>query len=592
MTLRSTLQQLVAAAVLVSGCAFAAADNMPSPEHGVEFVREQKAVAYRNVLQRFDIAIQAAPHDATLAVERCTFINRFTDEDYDPVESAPEDFAACQKWLRQSYADAPEVQLFLQTQLWGEEGTKAGEALLKRSERWPQAVRGAFLAHLSEVHAYEDNDERAGELAVEASRLGDTSRLDKAIEYLASKKKFAEAGQLLAKAPLGENEWDARSRIEAALKLPDGRVALAELRRSQDAGIVIQEGLAGRVHLHAGNIAMALQLLKKCPCKQADAQRARFEVAIAAKNYADAANLIDWNNSKRITENMQRFVQVLSRSPLMVFKPSMMVGVIVASMMLAVLALLPALVLVPAHYRGLVRRFSGRAIAMPLFDRIGLRHAWIGLALLFVVPLVVGVLVEPSGIMGTLDGSTAEPAILFRAMLWGSVAGLACTLWVARPMGIRHLLGNASTLRSAGWVLLCWGALFAIGALLGLLYSNSGGAQTLQTQTVEALAQGGVTEAGLAVTLLLMAVLVPIAEEVTFRGLLLGGLTRHIGFGWANFIQASLFMTIHNDWPRFPFYLAMGLFGGWLVKRTRALGPAIALHMLNNALAVILTLQQ
>ena len=95
MTLRSTLQQLVAAAAFVFCCAFAAADDMPSSQHGVEFVRDQKSVAYRDVLQRFDTAIQTAPRDAVLAVQRCAFINTFTDEDYDPVESAPDDFAAC-----------------------------------------------------------------------------------------------------------------------------------------------------------------------------------------------------------------------------------------------------------------------------------------------------------------------------------------------------------------------------------------------------------------------------------------------------------------------------------------------------------------
>jgi membrane protease YdiL (CAAX protease family) len=30
----------------------------------------------------------------------------------------------------------------------------------------------------------------------------------------------------------------------------------------------------------------------------------------------------------------------------------------------------------------------------------------------------------------------------------------------------------------------------------------------------------------------------------------------------------------------------MGMLGGWLVRRTGALGPAIALHAANNALAV------
>jgi len=78
----------------------------------------------------------------------------------------------------------------------------------------------------------------------------------------------------------------------------------------------------------------------------------------------------------------------------------------------------------------------------------------------------------------------------------------------------------------------------------------------------------------------------PVFEELAFRGLLLGGLSRHISFGWANTIQALIFAAIHNDSPRFLYYFAMGCFGGWLVKRTGSLGATIALHVLNNAVAV------
>ena len=50
------------------------------------------------------------------------------------------------------------------------------------------------------------------------------------------------------------------------------------------------------------------------------------------------------------------------------------------------------------------------------------------------------------------------------------------------------------------------------------------------------------------------------------------------------------FAVVHDDWPRFPYYLTMGLVAGWLVRRYRSVGPAIALHMLNNAIATALTL--
>ena len=67
-----------------------------------------------------------------------------------------------------------------------------------------------------------------------------------------------------------------------------------------------------------------------------------------------------------------------------------------------------------------------------------------------------------------------------------------------------------------------------------------------------------------------------------YRGMLLGSMTRHIGFGWANAIQATAFALSHDDPPRFLTYLAVGALAGWLVRRRRTLWPAMALHGLNN----------
>ena len=51
---------------------------------------------------------------------------------------------------------------------------------------------------------------------------------------------------------------------------------------------------------------------------------------------------------------------------------------------------------------------------------------------------------------------------------------------------------------------------------------------------------------------------------------------------------ASLFMLVHDDSVRFPFFLALGLLAGWLVKRYRSLLPAVLLHVANNIIAVVL----
>jgi membrane protease YdiL (CAAX protease family) len=257
--------------------------------------------------------------------------------------------------------------------------------------------------------------------------------------------------------------------------------------------------------------------------------------------------------------------------------------------LLGVLSLACGLLLVPVHYRGAQRRLRDRP-ATPLHDGIGLRHGWLGLCVMVCAPPLAAIALEPHAV-AKLFGGDAEmlPGTLFRAMGWGTLLGLLCVLPVAmRGLGWQRLFGDRAALRGAWRILVAWAVLIAVGAVTAWANSQAGDTQTEQTRMIDSLVGGGLQTYGLAATLLLVAGLVPVFEETVFRGFLLGGLTRHISFGWANLAQATLFAAIHDDLPRFPFYFALGLLAGWLVRKTHALGPAMCLHMLNNGLVTLI----
>jgi len=80
-------------------------------------------------------------------------------------------------------------------------------------------------------------------------------------------------------------------------------------------------------------------------------------------------------------------------------------------------------------------------------------------------------------------------------------------------------------------------------------------------------------------------VAIPLCEELAFRGVLLQGLHRYLGFGWANGLQALLFASLHESWQIWPFYFAIGWVGGSFARRSGALAAPLLLHAANNALA-------
>lgn len=585
------LRRLLPAAAFWATAAFAATPAaLPAaltPDSGVEQVQERKTAAYREVLAAFDAAMQAAPNDAGIAVARCEFVSRFTDEEYNWIEAATDDYEACSEALESRWGKEPVAQLFALDRLWGDDLVKRGEAILKQSDAWPAPMRGRLLTKLSETYEQMDNTKRAGELAVQAVQLGEPSPVATAVDYLVSRKRYGEAASTLANAPPAKDIWQAQTRVEAALQLPDRKAALKEWQRYVGSDLKVDALVGAKAQLRAGDVAAATRLLKGYKTVLTPPDQTQFDIALASGDYRGAAKFVDLAVTAGFANNLSRFATLATTAPSTLFTtPSMFVGLMLSLLILTAILLVPGFLLLPVHYRGLLRRMKGKP-AKPLFERAGLSRAWCAMAIVFCVPMIAGLCVEPDATSKMLSGdSVPGAAALFQIMLWGTIAGLLLSIPLFRDWNRRQLIGDRAALLASWRVLLAWVGLIGVSVLLALWYSKmGGGTETTQTKAMDTLAKGANEAYGPVVTLLLIAVLVPIFEELMYRGLILGGLSRHISFGWSNVIQAALFAISHDDPPRLPFYFAMGLLAGWLVKRTGALGPAIALHALNNLLA-------
>lgn len=82
-----------------------------------------------------------------------------------------------------------------------------------------------------------------------------------------------------------------------------------------------------------------------------------------------------------------------------------------------------------------------------------------------------------------------------------------------------------------------------------------------------------------------MTLLPAFLEEFATRGVVLGAL-RPYGDGVAIWCSAITFALMHNNMVQGPFTLVMGLILGYLVVYTDSIWPAVAVHFLNNLIAV------
>jgi membrane protease YdiL (CAAX protease family) len=117
-----------------------------------------------------------------------------------------------------------------------------------------------------------------------------------------------------------------------------------------------------------------------------------------------------------------------------------------------------------------------------------------------------------------------------------------------------------------------------------LAYMLSG--RMMQPPAILPIFGGGI--GGLVAALIAASVIAPVAEEVFFRGFLLGGLQRRLGAPLALTLSAVVFGLVHLNLPALIPVTFLGLLLGGLYLATGSLWPGIIAHGANNALGLIL----
>lgn len=92
-------------------------------------------------------------------------------------------------------------------------------------------------------------------------------------------------------------------------------------------------------------------------------------------------------------------------------------------------------------------------------------------------------------------------------------------------------------------------------------------------------------------TMLAAVIFAPLCEEVFFRGYLFAGLLQGMNVWLATLVSALLFTLVHGDIGSAVPLFIIGLVLPVLRWRTGSLWPGIALHVLNNLLALLTVLQ-
>lgn len=180
----------------------------------------------------------------------------------------------------------------------------------------------------------------------------------------------------------------------------------------------------------------------------------------------------------------------------------------------------------------------------------------------------------------TITTTTNSTQLIIVSVI-GSILTIALFIWRKWTPFHRHYI------QSRPWATLIWVILLALGSILPLQWIY----EQTQIAMPDHLVQLFKTILGDRWGYLAVGILVPIAEEMVFRGAILRTLLQVFKgkMSWfAIFVSALLFGAVHGNLLQGLHASLIGFLLGWLYYRSGSIIPGIVYHWVNNTVAYLM----
>ncbi len=559
-------------------------------------VNAAQATDYQAVLAAYDARRETHPDDVVSRIERCRFIEAFAYLEEPTIESAGDDLEGCREQLKSGpHATNVDVILYGVESSWDDDDSKSAQALIPASKAWTSEQRATLYELLAARHRWSDEARAAG-YAIQAVTLNPgSSVLMMAVHRWVQLGAKEKARRIILEAPA--STWERVSRTEAAQVLIDLGDAASASRLLRD--VPADERDQGSELALARALTLAGEF---------EAARKRYRDALAGDAYITVDTRVEYFDFERQhgtaeaaatayneLRNQGFPADSLARHRLGLFlaRPGLSwrwrdaLGVLTLLGTALTLCLLPLLAILPVHYRGLALRASGRAPS-PEATRWSLREAWYAAAVFALAGFAALYVFSMPHLDAQLPWtnrvslSPATDRVLARVLLWSVVGGFVLLAPLFRGRSIKSLLcGSWPIKRSVSVGIGAALLLKIVAAIFARAFKDVG---LLGSDTTRSM-QGAREAYGLGVMLLLVAVAIPVVEELVFRGVMLGAFRNQVSFLFATIVQATAFTVVHEEWQSMPFLFVFALIAAWLAKRSEGLLAPMVMHGVNNLLA-------
>lgn len=610
-----SLQKLRILLLLFAFPILANAQNLEDLDHNVLIKKLQNSenLQFKEILKKYDDFLKMHPNDIKIHIEKIEFVEyaQYDEmEDYNPNQDYLD---SLKEEIFRKFSSVPEIQIFKISKVWGEEKEEYLQELVKEIES-----NKSKLSNFQISKVYQ-------ELASEAFNNDD---IINAKDFIAKAIPFdfsVSYSTLYAKILIGLNEKDLalkalrdkrdtvsnvyylsqKANLFLSLKSYNEAIELYKAVDKIDTNYNDRLTLA-KAFEGAGLFSEARLFLLKDTSRVWGKEKPYLQLFLHDLKFGTSPDALSSYNSYRNLgyefDNMALYrIKLFFKNPLLFWSLRDIWGLLTLAAILIFLAIIPSVFILPIYVIW-ERKYS---FPDPLDEKFiwGLKSVWYVFILMgFATFVSAGADVEllnstfhfSDTPMEFSDDTLALTTMLFIFIMFVFSLGFLIKTtdsvfipnYVTIPNAIKMGFGYFIIFKLAS------GLYILIGKNIFNIDTNELALNKYLLLSVkdEIKAIGSVY--GFGTAFLLTSVLVPIYEELIFRGILLGAFLKRMSFNYSNLLQASIFAILHQDLFLFPAFVIFGILTGKLTRRSQSILPNIIFHMLNNIAATTLLLRE
>ena len=561
-------------------------------------LNNSKDLMYEDILNKYDTYISKNPNDISTKISRCKFIGEAYYDEYDGYDINYDLTEKCVDELYASYPTHPEVILYKLDYLYGEDKSLLLEEKIELHNQNELDWTYQQLSKLYEVGAYlytDDNERKAVSYAQKAEKYSDSLDLSVLITngYLNMGNKENAKESLMSALFRDQDAWTLKQKGELLIDFDENEEALKIFERVKQKDSTIIDNInfykifiknkeynTARDYLLKDTIAewgkiSSIQILLNHDISYSEPQVALdIYRRMQTESFYD-----DFFGIKRL--------KLFFKGPTLSWNLTDFSHIFILILTIFIAFLVPYLWILPIYFLGRFKKTDQTIKLVIPFDW-NLKHFWMISFAIILIDLLVTFLFNYQTTMNylfdlTIDNTEESSSNMAIYMLAYILMSFVVTLLFFNKERLKYLFrSKVGVLRivslSIAFILVNFLVLRFLKTFVDLSF--------LPPLDIKEEINSLIVEYGIWIALFLVAILVPIYEEVIFRGIIFSSIEKYLGFWKANVIQATLFSLLHMNLTFFIYYFIFGIMLGVMVNRSKGLIVGIIFHSINNTIAV------